>query len=136
MDAGSSAVAPGPATPEFTSALLQSLVEGTRASNELAAADQHSFASTYPAYAATVKGLGERLTALLQALMQQQQGSAAAESFNGMDDDDRFEAVVDLSDRLLEATRTISCRKSRMLSAPGLGLCLASSTWLVLVLVC
>ena len=92
----------GPATPEFTSALLQSLVEGTRASNELAAADQHSFASTYPAYAATVKGLGERLTALLQALMQQQQGSAAAESFNGMDDDDRFEAVVDLSDRLLE----------------------------------
>ena len=100
--ASSSAVAPGPATPEFTSALLQSLVEGTRASNELAAADQHSFASTYPAYAATVKGLGERLTALLQSLMQQQQGSAAAESFNRMDDDDRFEAVVDLSDRLLE----------------------------------
>lgn len=90
-------------TPEFTAALLQSLVEGTRASNEVASAEQHSFASTYPAYAATMEGLGERLTAMLQGLMQQQeQRSAAAESFRGMDDDDRFEAVVDLSDRLLE----------------------------------
>eukprot|EP00964_Phaeocystis_antarctica_P056264 scaffold33188_cov63-Phaeocystis_antarctica.AAC.4 len=94
---------PDPSTPEFTAALLQSLVKGTSASNELATADQHSFASTYPAYAATLEGLGERLTTMLQGLMQQQQqSSAAAESFSGMDDDDRFEAVVDMSDRLLE----------------------------------
>ena len=89
-------------TAEFTATLLQSLVEGTRASNEVPTGDQHSFASTYPAYAASMEGLGDRLTAMLQGFMQQQQRAEAAESFHGMDADDRFESVTDLSDRLLE----------------------------------
>lgn len=89
-----------PSTPEFTSKLLQSLVEGTRASNEVPAADDHSFACTYPAYAAAMDGLSSRITGMLQGFVQQQRSAA---DFGGMDDvDDRFETLTDLSDKLLE----------------------------------
>ena len=77
-------------------------VKATQISNALPTSDDHDFATSFPAYASAMTGFGERLNGLLQGFMDQQQ-PAASERYRTVDDDaDRFEMIVDLSDRLLE----------------------------------
>ena len=89
-------------TPDFARSLFQSLVDGTKASNTLPAAADHEYASTFPPFSSAMDGLGERLSGMVQGLMEHQP-QQPPERYGALDDvSDRFESVVDLSDRLLE----------------------------------
>ena len=61
-----------PASQEFSSGLLKSLVKATQVSNTLPAADDHDFACSYPAYASSVRGFGERLSGMMQGFLAHQ----------------------------------------------------------------
>ena len=93
----------------FARALLENVAHASRLSNTLPSNAQRSWANSFPEYSAAMNGLGNRLGGMMQGFVEQQNpGGAAAESrppasYGNVDNvSDRFESVVDLSDRLLE----------------------------------
>jgi len=95
------------AGPEFAKSMFDSLVRGTRLSNELPAAEQRDFAGTFPPFVGAVSGFGGQISGMMAGFMDQQSMRTAAQRFDQLEDvADRFESLVDLSDRLLERVDT------------------------------
>ena len=98
-----------PADPAFTRSLLDGLVRGTRQSNQLPGDAQRDYANTFPAFQSQMQGMGQRIGGMLQGFVDQhaQHGGGSSTNPSGggfVPDDmtDRFDAIVDLTDRMLE----------------------------------
>ena len=92
------------ADPDFTRALLADLVRGTRMSNALPSEDTRDFANaSFPAFQTNVAGLGPRLTGMMQGFVDQHTAGGPTNPSLGIDDvSERFDSIVDLTDRMLE----------------------------------
>ena len=74
-------------------------------SNAMPSDVQRNYANSFPGYSASMMNLGGRLTGMMQGFADQQAGvtGMSAPGFAGPEDvSERFESVVDLSDRMLE----------------------------------
>ena len=93
--------------PAFTRALLEDLVRGTRMSNALPA-DDPNYAHSFPGFASGSQPALGTLTGMMQGFVEQHGASAhpapggpPMQTF-GEDVSDRFDSIVDLTDRMLE----------------------------------
>ena len=65
-----------PTGTDFAKALFETLVEGTKLSNAMPAADEHEYAATFPAFTTAMGGIEQQLNGMVHGLMQQQPSHA------------------------------------------------------------
>ena len=93
-----------PRTPAFTRDLLQGLVRGVGLSNALPSEDARELATSFPQFQQNVGQINTRLTGMMHGFVEQHGGPLPGGQPPMPIDDvsDRFDTVVDLTDRMLE----------------------------------